>query len=136
MGAGSDAGLGTAIHGQLIDIVTGCFFYYKGAVGNGLLKELLCLFIDTVIIGIHILRELRFGTVYPQKGERLTANLLQSFPAVINIIGKCGNPLCQSGRRPDTFKGSYFRHNISSLVKVLFISNYKGENFGMSNNFS
>ncbi len=90
-GTGHNPRLGAAVHGQLIDIIAGRFFYYKGALCNHGIEEFPGLCINPWIISIYFIGKLSFRPVNPQEGERLFFYLCKGFLPVINVIGQSGH---------------------------------------------
>ena len=62
--AGHNAGLGTSIHRQLIDIVAGSFFYNKGTVCNHGIQSFFRFLINSWVVGVYMIGKLGFSPIY------------------------------------------------------------------------
>ena len=92
--AGHNAGLRTAVHCQLIDIIVFLLIPDKSAVVHHIPEKLLCLIISFLGIHIEIIRKLRLRTVNIQKGIRIALYRFLGFLSVINIIGQGCDFIC------------------------------------------
>ena len=111
---GYNSGLCSAVHRQPVDII--CLLVIRNiyAVLLHLIKQLGCLIIYSVIIGIHIRRKLCLRPVDLQKRKGFSLYFLRCLLAVIYIIRKCRNSVCKLLRWSYCLKRFYLCHSILS----------------------